>query len=78
MNDTLRCDRFTFEFIQMEFELLIQEIQVGAARLLSMLFFIADYSQSYTSANACFGLGDKQVPILYKLILKISFLKHIY
>lgn len=45
----------------MEFEFSIQGIQVGATRVLSMLFVIADYSQPYMSGNTCFGLGDKQV-----------------
>lgn len=36
-------------------------IQVGAIRVLSMLFVIADYSQPYMSGNTCFGLGDKQI-----------------
>ncbi|KAI9181025.1 hypothetical protein LWI28_010510 [Acer negundo] len=36
-------------------------IQVGATRVLSMLLTISDYAQSYLSANACFGLEDKQI-----------------
>ncbi|XP_074329282.1 uncharacterized protein LOC141666927 isoform X2 [Apium graveolens] len=36
-------------------------IQVGAARLLSMLFCVADHSQLFISGNACFGLSDKQI-----------------
>ncbi|KAK3028660.1 hypothetical protein RJ639_037840 [Escallonia herrerae] len=36
-------------------------IQVGAAKVLSMLFVIADYSQQYVIVNACFGLDDKQI-----------------
>lgn len=43
---------------------IIQVIQVGAARLLSMLFFVADHSQLYISGNACFGLSDKQVHVI--------------
>uniref|UniRef100_A0A5B6ZZV4 Nucleoporin NUP188 n=1 Tax=Davidia involucrata TaxID=16924 RepID=A0A5B6ZZV4_DAVIN len=39
----------------------MQTIQVGAARVLSMLFVIADYSQPYVLGNACFGLDDKQI-----------------
>ncbi|KAK9287536.1 hypothetical protein L1049_015957 [Liquidambar formosana] len=35
-------------------------IQVGAARVLSTLFIIADYSQQYLFGNAFFGLDDKQ------------------
>lgn len=44
----------------MIFELSTQAIQIGAARLLSMLMTI-DLSQPNLSANACFGLDDKQV-----------------
>lgn len=47
----------------------IQVIQVGAARLLSMLFFVADHSQLYISGNACFGLSDKQVHVIMSLLL---------
>ncbi|KAA8536011.1 hypothetical protein F0562_028489 [Nyssa sinensis] len=36
-------------------------IQVGAARVLSMLFVIADFLQPYVPLNACFGLDDKQI-----------------
>ncbi|GAV84710.1 DUF3414 domain-containing protein [Cephalotus follicularis] len=36
-------------------------IQVGAARVLSMLLTIADNSQPYLLGHACFGLDDKQV-----------------
>ncbi|KAJ0076745.1 hypothetical protein Patl1_36100 [Pistacia atlantica] len=36
-------------------------IQVGAARVLSMLLTISDLSQLNFSANACFGLDDKQI-----------------
>lgn len=42
-------------------ELPIQAIQVGAARVLSELLVVADYSQQYRFGNACFGLDDKQV-----------------
>lgn len=45
----------------MIFELSMQAIQVGAARVLSMLLTMSDLSQSNLSANACFGLYDKQV-----------------
>ncbi|XP_059647512.1 uncharacterized protein LOC132293878 [Cornus florida] len=37
------------------------EIQVGAARVLSMLFVIADNSLPYVFGNACFGLDNKQI-----------------
>lgn len=40
---------------------LVQTIQVGAARVLSKLFVVADYSQPYVFGNACFGLNDKEV-----------------
>lgn len=43
---------------------IIQAIQVGAARLLSMLFSVADHSQLYISGNACFGLSDQQVQVI--------------
>ncbi|KAJ6409886.1 hypothetical protein OIU84_009385 [Salix udensis] len=36
-------------------------VQVGAARVLSMLFTTADYMQPYLSGNVCFGLDDKQI-----------------
>lgn len=36
-------------------------VQVGAAKVLSMLFTTADYMQPYLSGNVCFGLDDKQI-----------------
>jgi hypothetical protein len=39
----------------------MQAVQVGAAKVLSMLFTTADYMQPYLSGNVCFGLDDKQV-----------------
>ncbi|XP_011046730.1 PREDICTED: uncharacterized protein LOC105141252 isoform X1 [Populus euphratica] len=36
-------------------------VQVGAAKVLSMLFTTADYVQPYLSGNVCFGLDDKQI-----------------
>ncbi|KAL7002581.1 hypothetical protein U1Q18_003733 [Sarracenia purpurea var. burkii] len=36
-------------------------IQVGAAKVLSMLFVLADSSQQYAIGNACFGLDEKQM-----------------
>ena len=43
------------------FELILQTIQVGAAKVLSLLFVLADCSQTYVLGNACFGLDEKQV-----------------
>ena len=34
---------------------------MGASRVLSMLFVIADSSQPYLLGNGCFGLDDTQV-----------------
>ena len=34
---------------------------MGAVKVLSMLFVVAEYSQLYVFRNACFGLDDKQV-----------------
>ncbi|GLT30700.1 hypothetical protein SLA2020_054910 [Shorea laevis] len=36
-------------------------IQLGAAKVLSMLLCMADYLQPYLFGNACFGLDDKQI-----------------
>lgn len=46
-------------------------IQVGASRVLSMLFIIADSSQPYLFGNRCFGLDDKQITDLRHSIDKI-------
>ena len=46
------------------FELILQTIQVGAAKVLSLLFALADCSQTYVLGNACFGLDEKQVWII--------------
>lgn len=42
-------------------ELSLQEIQVGATRLLSMLCIIGDHSPPYLFGTSCFGPEDKQV-----------------
>ncbi|XP_057475806.1 uncharacterized protein LOC130763817 [Actinidia eriantha] len=39
-------------------------IQVGAAKVLSLLFVLADCSQTYVLGNACFGLDEKQMTYL--------------
>jgi len=55
------------------FELYMQTIQVGAARVLSELLIVADYLQQYSFGNACFGLDDKQVlHVVFELILLLS------
>ncbi|XP_038706390.1 uncharacterized protein LOC120001936 isoform X2 [Tripterygium wilfordii] len=36
-------------------------IQVGSARLLTMLLITADYAQPFLHGNACFSLDDKQI-----------------
>lgn len=36
-------------------------IQVGAAKVLSALLTVADFSLPYLSSNMCFGLDDKQI-----------------
>jgi hypothetical protein len=55
------------------FELSMQTIQVGAARVLSELLIVADYLQQYSFGNACFGLDDKQVlHVVFELILLLS------
>lgn len=56
MSDVL----YVLEFLVNFFELSMQAIQVGAARVLSSLLIVADYLQQYFG-NACFGLDDKQV-----------------
>lgn len=48
--------------------LLKQKIQFGAVSALSMLLLTADDLQPYMSANACFGLDDKQVKHIFKFI----------
>ncbi|CAL5402245.1 unnamed protein product [Camellia sinensis] len=39
-------------------------IQVGAAKVLSILFVLADCSQPYVFGNACFGLDEKKITYL--------------
>lgn len=41
-----------------------QGIQIAAARLLSMIFMVADYVKPMISGIACFSADDKQVGIL--------------
>ncbi|XP_071723037.1 uncharacterized protein [Rutidosis leptorrhynchoides] len=43
-------------------------IQVAAAKVLSMLLTIADFSQPYSFGNGCFGLDDKQIADLGRSI----------
>ncbi|KAB1207586.1 hypothetical protein CJ030_MR7G022888 [Morella rubra] len=47
--------------INLIYVMFLQAIQVGAARVLSELLIVADYSQQYRFGNACFGLDDKQI-----------------
>ncbi|CAH1423389.1 unnamed protein product [Lactuca virosa] len=47
------------------------KIQFGAVSALSMLLLTADDLQPYMSANACFGLDDKQIADFRKSILLI-------
>lgn len=49
----------------------MQAIQVGAAKVLSVLLTVADFSLPYLSSNMCFGLDDKQVGILFLPILSL-------
>lgn len=61
------------------FELSMQTIQVGAARVLSELLIVADYLQQYSFGNACFGLDDKQVlHVVFELILVLSSIGYCY
>ncbi|XP_010555238.1 PREDICTED: uncharacterized protein LOC104824773 isoform X2 [Tarenaya hassleriana] len=46
-------------------------IQVGAAKILSRLFTMAESSQLYPMSNACFGLDDKQIMDLKSSIRRI-------
>lgn len=56
------------------FELSMQAIQVGAARVLSELLIVADYLQQYLVGNAGFGLDDKQVfHFMFEFFLLLSF-----
>lgn len=43
------------------FCLILQKIQVGAAKVLSVLFVLSDCTQPYVFGNAWFGLDEKQV-----------------
>ncbi|XAR59056.1 hypothetical protein NMG60_11014687 [Bertholletia excelsa] len=46
-------------------------IQAGAAKVLSILFTLADSSQPYVFGNACFGLDEKQISYVRHSIISI-------
>lgn len=46
-------------------------IQLASARVISMLFTLADFSQPYLFGNACFGLDDNQITDLRHSVNKI-------
>ena len=48
--------------------LIVQVIQVGAAKLLSMLLQMAE---PHPFANSCFGLDDKQVGVFFVCVWKL-------
>ncbi|CAH2075851.1 unnamed protein product [Thlaspi arvense] len=47
-------------------------IQLGAVKVLSKLFAVAESSQLYTISNACFGLDDKQITDLRYSVSQIA------
>ncbi|XP_047333534.1 uncharacterized protein LOC124937067 [Impatiens glandulifera] len=46
-------------------------IQIGAAKVLSRLFVLADYSQLTVTENSCFGLDEKQIAYFRDSIFNI-------